>query len=185
MNGFKGFTLAEILVIIALLLIIMVLGLGIFVSNNRFYENQTGKIALVNAFREAADRLAEYGREAINFETTYIYGGTTYTSGPATVIFRLPGKDVSGNILSGVYDYAIVTMGQADPARLELIVDADPASARPERNLLLTGRLTNLAFTYDNVSIASAGRLTFEISGTAWGRNPATEKIYGQVTLRN
>lgn len=180
-----GFTLAEVLVIVGLLVIVIVLGLGIFLSNNRFYENQTGKIALVNVLREAADRIAEYGREAAAFESSYAYGSTIYNTGAQTVIFRLPARNASDDIIAGIYDYAIITASSTVPNRLELLVDADPGSARPERNLLLTDSLTSVVFTYDNVDVLQAGTVTFEITATAGGRYPATEKIYGQTTLRN
>ncbi len=180
-----GFTLAEVLVVIALLLVTVVLGLGIFFDNNLFYENQTGKIAVINATREVADRLAEYGREAKAFESSYVYSGTTYSTGSATVIFRLPGRSASGDILAGIYDHVIVSTDSADAAHLLLIVDPDPSSARPQREHLLTDRLTSLAFTYDNADVTQAHNLSFEITATSAGRHPATETVDGQVTLRN
>lgn len=180
-----GFTLPETLVVIALLLVVMVVGLEIFVNNNRFYEGQTGQIELTSNSREAADRIAEYGREAVAFEPSYTYDSVLYTTAETTVIFRLPGRDASGDILTGIYDYAIVTVDPNNSSRLLLIVDPDATSARPEREHLLSERLTALEFTYDNVSIASAGSVSFEISFAVSGRVPSAETIYGQVTLRN
>ena len=184
-KGGAGFTLTEALVIIALLLVVIVMGSGIFIDNNIFYENQTGKIALINATRLAADLISEYGREAVAFESAYTYSGVDYTTSASTVIFRLPGRNASGDIIAGIYDVAIVAADPADPSRLELIVDADPGSVRPERRLLMTDRLTTLAFAYDNVDVTVAGQMSFEITATAGGRHPATETVSGQVTLRN
>ncbi|MDZ4243601.1 MAG: prepilin-type N-terminal cleavage/methylation domain-containing protein [Candidatus Doudnabacteria bacterium] len=181
-----GFTLAEILVVIALLVILITIGVQIFLYNNRFYENQAGEIFSITATRETADRINEYARAAVALENTHLYGSTTYATDAQTVIFRIPGIDAAGQTISGVYDYAIMGPNPSDTKRLELIVDSpDPASVREPRLLLLTDKLTSIAFTYDNADPALVRKVDYEIIVTHTGRTPASEQIFGSATLRN
>jgi len=180
-----GFTLAEILVVIALLVILITVGTQIFIYNNRFYENQAGEIFSVTATREAADRINEYARAAVGLEANYLYGSTSYVTDAQTAIFRIPGLDAAGQTISGVYDYAIMGPNPTDPKRLELIVDPDPASVREQRLLLLTDKLTNITFTYDNADLGLVRRVDYEINVMDTGRTPASEQIFGSATLRN
>ena len=181
----RGFTLVEVLVVTALVVVLVLIGTGVFLANNLFYENQTGKVSAVNATREAADRIAQFGRGAESLVSTYTYASITYNTGTGTVIFKLPSLDASDQIISGTYDYAMVTLDPVSPSKLWLIVDANPTSSRPERTLLLTDKLTSINFTYNNPDLTIANSVTYNLVVTSAGRNPATEQVYGRVTLRN
>ena len=181
-----GFTLAEILVVITLLVILITVGVQIFIYNNRFYENQAGEIFSITATREAADRINEYARAAVALESTYLYGSTIYATDAQTAIFKIPGIDTAGQTIGGVYDYAIMGPSPSDPNRLELIVDSpDAESVRAPRLLLLTDKLTSIIFTYDNADPALIRKVDYEIVVTDTGRTPASEQIFGSATLRN
>lgn len=180
-----GFTLSEILVVIALLTVLIAVGVRIFFSNNLFYENQTGKIDSIRAAREAADRLGEYGRLAAAIESSYTYNSVNYSSGVSTVIFRVPSLDSNGAIIAGVYDFAIITASTTPAGSLELLVDASPGSSRPSRTLLLSNKVSSVAFTYDDPTPALAKNITYDLTITQTGRFPALERVRGSVTLRN
>lgn len=181
----KGFTLAEVLVVTALFAILAVLGAEIFLQNNRFYETQGGEILSISATRESGNKIEEFTRMGIAFENSHAYAGTTYTLGPTAVVVKMPAVDAAGNVISGAFDYAIVAANPVAAAKLEFILDADAASARRDRLVLLSDKLSSLNFTYDNADPAAARQVEYEIAIQQTGRNPAGERLYGRVTLRN
>lgn len=181
----KGFTLAEVLVVIFLFVILIMTVVGIFLYNNRFYENQSGEIASIHAAREASDRVNEFARQALFIESSYTYNSVNYNTGPGTVIFRLPALEADDDIIVGVYDYAVIGASSTVPNLLELISAPHPSSARPARYLLLSDKLTALTFTYDNANLALAKNISYDITVTETGRHPAEERVRGSATLRN
>jgi prepilin-type N-terminal cleavage/methylation domain-containing protein len=181
----KGLTLIEVLVVTGLTAILVTLGASIFLSNNLFYEFQGGKIEINNSAREAADKIDEFGREAIAVEASHTYLSTTHTTDADTMVFRLPALDAQNDIIEDIFDYVVVTASSTVPERLELYVDADPLSARPERELLLSDNLADFNIVYDDPDPALARVITFDLTLTGTGRNPASDTVYGRVTLRN
>ena len=156
-----GFTLAEVVVVILLLALMLSIGSAIFIYNNRFYETQTGEVFSITATREAADRINEYGRQAVGISNSYIYNFITYTTGAQTVIFQVPSLDSSNQVITGSYDYVIIGANPGVANRLELIVVPAAGSFRPARNLLLSDKLTALNYTYNNPDLALARRVDY------------------------
>ncbi len=180
-----GFTLGELTVVIALFSVLITVGVGIFLYNNRFYETQSGEIFSITATREASDRINEYARAAVAFEPSRIYDGRNYTTGTQVVILKLPALDAADQVISEKFDYAIIGSNPSNAKRLELILDPDAVSSRGARLLLLSERLTSINFTYDDPNLALARKLSYEIVVTDIGRSPGSEQIFGSATLRN
>ena len=180
-----GFTLAEILVVTAIAAILMVVGVAIYLSNNRFYQNQSAEIRVVSNTRQAADRISEFGRNAVGIESSYVYDSVTYATGATAAVLKVPSINSSGGVISETYDYIIVAQDPDDSSRLILIADPAPGSNRAERVLELTDRLDLINFIYDNVTPSLAKNVNFQIRVRDNGPFPASEEVYGGVTLRN
>lgn len=181
----KGFTIAELVVVTALTAVLMLVGVEIYLTNNKFSENQTSKISAINAVREIADRIYEYGRPAQSLVASYTYNSDIYSTGAETVIFEIPSIDAVGALIPSAYDHAIISVDPDNAARLMLFVDPAGSSARPARSVQLTDHLTLASFTYDSADPAAAAEVTFQVRVTEGIKNPATEQVYGEVFLRN
>ena len=185
MRTHSGFTLAEVLVVIGLIGILSVFAVGIFFSNNRFYQTQSGEINSIVSTRLISDRINEYGRVASAILSSRAFSSTTYTTGAETVIFQIPSVNGSGGIIAGTYDYALVSKDLSDATRLRLILDPNAASARIARDIELTTNLTSVTFTYDNGDPTLAKNVNYQVRVTEGGRYQSTELVTGGVTLRN
>lgn len=181
----KGFTLVEIIVVVAISVVLILVGTGIFLSNGRFYENQKGEIMSVNATREAADRVNEFARGADSILSSRIFGGTNYTTDAAGVIFRLPAIDSSGNLLAAAYDHIFFGRDPGNASRLLLIVDGAAGSLRGSRTLEVSNRLAAVTLAYDDADPTLAGQVIYTITVTETGRSPGSEEVTGTATLRN
>jgi prepilin-type N-terminal cleavage/methylation domain-containing protein len=182
---FSGFTLSEILVVTALMAILVVLGVGIFLSSNQFYQTQSGGVRFNNEAREAADQLVLYVRTAIAFVPSHVYNSVTYTTGANLIVLQLPSLDSSNQIIPNTYDYAIIGQDPNNSARLILTVAPDPASNRHGRFLELSNKLNSINLSYDNSDFNLAHAVDYQFSLADSGRFPASEQISGSVTLRN
>lgn len=173
------------LVVIAIASVLSVFAAGIFIANNRLYQNQSGEITAVSATRQIADRVNEYGRTAVGIVASRAYGGTTYTTSAETVIFQVPSVDASNQIIANTYDYAFVTKDLSNASRLLLMLEVNAASARLARNTELTDKLSIVSFTYDNATPSLANNVTYRVKVDTGGRSPGIEDLRGGITLRN
>ena len=180
-----GFTLAEVLVVIGLIAILSVFAVGIFLSNNQFYQTQSGEINSIVSTRLISDRINEYGRVANSIVASRAFSGATYTTGAETVIFQIPSVNGSGGIIAGTYDYVVVSEDLSDATRLRLILDPNASSARISRDIELTTNLTSVSFTYSDADPTLAKNVNYEVRVTEGGRYQSTERVTGGVTLRN
>lgn len=178
MKKLIGFTLAEVLIVVALFAILTSVAAGVFIYHNRFYDKEAAEIFSVNETREAADRIDELGRAATEFVSSYVYSSVTYSLGPVMLVLKLPAIDGAGNIVSGQYDYAIISRNPGEANKLELIIDAAAVSSRKDRLLLLSDKLTAINFTYDSADPGLARTVTYEITAGA-------QTVYGSAFLRN
>lgn len=184
-NKYLGFTLAETVVVIGLFAVMLVYGVGILIWNNRFYNTQSGEIRAINSTRNIADFINEYGRLAVQIEPSRTFNSVAYTSDSTGVIFRVPAVDDTGEIIDNVYDYIFLSQDPNLSNRFLLIVDADLTSDRGTRTLELSDALSAVNFSYDNADLSISEQVDYEIVITHPGKNPATEKVVGTVTIRN
>ena len=185
MNKQTGFTLVEVVVVVGLVGLLAAFGVGIFIANNRFYQNQTGEIQAISGTRLIADRINQYARSAVNFEASIVYNSVTYTTNATTVVMKLPAIDASSQIIAGAYDYAIVTRDPNNAQRLMLFISPDAASARLALDSELTDKLSVVNFTYDDATPSQAVNMTYQVKIDTGGRSPGIEDLRGGVTLRN
>lgn len=181
----KAFTLIEVIIVIAIMVIVMMVCVGLFLANNRFYSTSSGEIRSVNATRDAADRLGEYARGADELVASRVFGSFTYITGATAVVMRLPSIDSPGNLVAGSYDYVMLGRDTGNASRLLLIMDGAAGSARKDRTLEITDRLSAISLTYDNADPALANQIVYTITVTQSGPNAASEQVTGTATLRN
>lgn len=180
-----GFTLIEIVVVIAIIGLLSSFVASIFIYNNRFYNRESGKISAISETRSIADKIEEYGRGASAFLPTYTYNSVVYTAGSALAVLRLPAMNASGDLVPGVSDHVVVGRDPSNATRLLLILDAGTGSVRKDRILEVSKKLTLVNFSYDHADFAQTKNMTFQVQITYPGKYPAVETVTGGVTLRN
>jgi len=180
-----GFTIAEVLVVTGLFMIMFVFGIGILISNNRFYNTQSASIRAVNSIRDAGDKLSEFARSASAFVDSYVYNSTLYEAGSALVILNVPAVDASGDIISSASDYMILGRDPSVSDRLILIVAPHASSSRKERVLEFSDKLSGISFVYDSFPASSAKNVVYDITVTEDLAHDATGHITGSATIRN
>lgn len=185
MRGARGFTIAELVVVVSLFAILVLFVFGTLIANNRFFKTQSGEIRAINSAREVADRINESARSAAAIASAHTYLTVQYATGGTLVVFQIPAIDSAGEIIASVYDYVIIGRDPNNSSRLIMIVSADAASVRKERVLEFSDKLSAIQLTYDDPDLMLAKNVIYDITFTEEAANPAVERITGSATIRN
>lgn len=182
----RGFTIAEIVVVVGLFALLSVFIVGVYISHNQLFYSQSAEINAVGTARAVMDDLTDNIREAREVATSYIHNLVTYTSDSDTLVLRLPAIDSSGNPIAAAFDYVIYYIDAADATRLRKIVSVNPLSSRRAEEKLLTDYLNSIALTYNNSPMETATRVTINlVTQDSVRLNTRTITITEEVFLRN
>jgi len=183
MNTFRGFSVIEMIIVIAISVILLLAVVEIYVtySNSYLYQN-----ASINTSSSAAAFLNEFNDMSLQADAivaSRTVSGTAYTTGSTTVIFEMPAINSSGDVISNTYDYAILYSSSTSAYRR---LDTNASSARTAGTKKFSDLVSNLTFTYDNASPTSASSVTADISTKAQVKQENfTSHLKQQVYLRN
>jgi hypothetical protein len=183
----RGTTLVELLISIAVLVVVGFLVAAMYITTERVRKSEaTGStVQLENIFGQ--QRLRDALNDAASIATTVTIGGTTYTTGAQTLIFKVPSIDAGGDIIANTWDTSVVTLTGTPPtAHLVLLVEPDAASSRASATKILATSVDDLRIRYDSVSGTSSTKVSVTlrtlqtISGAT--RRFTTDTV---TTLRN
>ena len=176
-----GFTLAEVIVVIALMAVLSIFLVGIFFANSRFYASQSDQIRSDQNSRTIADRMEEYGRVAVSVMATT----TGYTTDSDTVVFRIPSLNGTGQVIADTYDVIVFTKDLVNANEFKWVLSPNAASSRPAIDSTLTEKLQSVSFTYDNVNMGLVRNMNYALQIQQSGRYNSSIQLNGGITLRN
>lgn len=179
----RGFTLVEVLTVIAISIALLFVLTQTYVSYNQSFGYV---MASTDATQSAAIIIKETSSAILQANAVLAsrsFSGTTYTSGPSTLVLSIPSVDAFGNILTNKYDYvAFYSDGTAAYKKLE----ADPSSARVSSTRQLTSALQSLTFSYDSGDFGAVRKVEVNVSTQRQVKGQtASSQLKQQNYLRN
>ena len=183
MKNVRGFSIIEMVIVIAISVIIMLSVIEIYItySNSYLYQN-----AAINTSSSAAAFLNEFSDMSLQADAivaSRTVSGTTYTTGSTTVVFEIPAINSSGDVVSNAYDYAILYASSTGAYRL---LDVNGSSVRVAGTKKFSDFVNNLTFTYDNGSPTAATSVTADITTISLVKQETfSSHLKQQVYLRN
>ncbi len=186
-KGSLGFSLLEVVIACLLGILISAYIVSIFVKNTGLVYQQATTVSAGLDVNQSLYQITNYIKQAESVSTSY----SGYTSSGSVLVLQLPGLDASGNVLSGVSDYVVVTQDSTNNKILRLIVIPNSSSSRPAANTVLTTILKSITFIYYNstggmVTPSSASQVsTTLITGSGEGPVSSEASSSAQTTLRN
>ena len=179
----NGFTLFETVFIIAFYIITLLALTNLFISFTRLYSYQQTFIPTVQSASALIDAVTASATLADHIVASHTFAGTLFTTGTSTLVLELPAVDLSGSIITGVYDYVAFS---TTTSALYRRTDTGAGSARTPGTKLLGRDATALIFTYDNTDLTKAGSVTTDISTQSMsGQQTIRDHIHKQTSLRN
>lgn len=179
----RGFSFAEALIALAILIFVLLAMLFIFKNFSGVFSFQQASIRTSGSARTAADEIQSTVLQADKVVETHSFSGNSYDTDGDTLVLEIPAVDGSGNILSGKYDYAVFYVNGTN---LYKRVDADGESSRSSETKQLSDTLSSIAFTYDNVDLNLVGKVNVDIQTQArGGRQTVSADLQREMYLRN
>lgn len=181
-----GMTLVEAVVVIGAMTLMLLIVNQIFIINYQIVARQTGRLDSDGGAVLATRLISSLTRSASSVVPSATINGTSYSSGPSTLVLEIPSVDASGNLISGSSDYVAISRDPADQAHI--ITDTAPAagSVRVSGKKLVTAYNTQLVFRYNDSDIASTTRVSAYLENQSVTRGIAsTNRGWTSLFLRN
>lgn len=175
----RGYTLPEVLIVIALFVVMYLVLTYFFVSSNSTVSYQTSTIEVNGAASRVANSVRAAALPAARVLASQSFPNGTVTSAADALVVELPSVDEDGSIISSRYDQiAFYKSGSVVYQETRI----GTGSARSAGRISLANNATGLSFTYDTEDPTTSTLITVDVtteSGSATAR--AQQTIY----LRN
>src|SRR5689334_16825309 len=99
----RGFTLVEILIVVALVAVSSMVLADMFIGHNRLYRTQTAELNVTGDARTSLDDIDGYVRQANRTLDSY----STYIAGSEVLILQIQSINSSNQLIAGTFDYVV------------------------------------------------------------------------------
>jgi prepilin-type N-terminal cleavage/methylation domain-containing protein len=140
---YRGFTLIEIVIVIALVASAGIILVDLFIGHNRLYKTQTAELNVTSAARTALDDIDNYVRQANRTLSTY----STYNGSSTVLILRIQSVNSSQQLVAGTYDHVVYELVGSDLIRR---IFADAASSRTTGVRTMASNVTGFSISYND-----------------------------------
>lgn len=181
-----GISLMEALVVIAIMASMLVVVVQIFVINYDIFLKQSSRADNETGAILAVRQISEMARGAAAVEASRTINGTAYVSSSSAVILKLPARDASGNVLTGIFDYIAFSRDPVETAKIFGDTEAGAGSARPPGKRLVTGNNNTMTFRYNDNDLTKASRISLHLVNSQSVRGTTvTTEAWTSLFLRN
>lgn len=186
-----GFTLVEVLVVVAISAMVGVFLVAMLIQNIQVVSQQTIKTEQGVSLNDALSHINNEVKSAASIKATYPETSPLYTTGSQTLILAMPAVDSNNNVIENVYDYAVITVDASSPKILRKRIFPNPQSSRKSEDRVLLNRVSFVQFTYLNVlgepvipTLAAKVNFVLNVAETSAGKEKISSSS-GQLNLRN
>jgi prepilin-type N-terminal cleavage/methylation domain-containing protein len=152
-----GFTLIEVIVVVALFAVCSVVLTSLFIGQNRIYKTQTAALNITADARIALDDIDNYLRAA----NRTLAGYSSYTAGPQVLILQIQSVNSSNQLVPGTFDNVVFYLSSGSLVRQ---IFPNAASTRIATTKKLASNVTGLVFTYNNASYALVTQVSTDLT---------------------
>jgi prepilin-type N-terminal cleavage/methylation domain-containing protein len=179
-----GFTLMEIIVVLALMTILLIGLLSLYDWHAKIYSLEQGDIRATSSARTALNNMSLYLAQATSVMSFRAVNGVTYTSDADTMVIEMPTLGSTGNYIANTYDYVVYYI---DNGKLYELDDFDASSVRPETTKQLAEGVQTFILTYndDDPTLATTVEIDLQTSIPISATSSATAHVVDTILLRN
>lgn len=179
-----GFTIIEVIIVVAISSVLMLGLLGTFDWQNKVYNLEQAEVLSTGSARVAMNNITTNLAQGLGIVASRTVGGTNYTTGVSTVIVQIPSYNSSGTLLANTYDYVVYTLSGSN---LEQVVELGANSDRPLVTKRLSDKVETFALSYNNANATLASQVTVNLVTRAYyrGNKSASVQLTETIFLRN
>lgn len=181
----QGFTLIEIIIVIAIFSALMLALLNLFDWHNKVYLLERADTQATGSARITMNNMTKYIAQASQVLASRTINGTTYTTGSNTVVLQLPSFDASGNLIASTNDYVVYNLSGTTLSQITELGSA--SSARYAGTKVMSQDVGTLSITYDTVDVTAATKVTINLrtQAVSRGSNMVDTQVTNTIFLRN
>ncbi|MBI3952583.1 MAG: type II secretion system protein [Candidatus Doudnabacteria bacterium] len=153
----KGFTLIEMLVVIAIVGVSLLVLANLFIGQNRIYRTQTAELNVTGDARASLDDIDAYTRSSHRVLASY----DSYATGVQTLVLQVQSVNASNQLIGGSYDTVVYYLSGLTFYRQ---IFPAAASARTASIKKLAANVTGLNFSYNNQDPILASQITTDLT---------------------
>lgn len=179
----RGFTLLEVVIVLAMFVVMMSLLITFFIKYNTSFLFDRAVVMTGSSAGIVMQEVVTSTLQSDQVLYSHVFSGTAYITGTSTLVLELPAVDASGNVISNTYDYiAIYTSGST----VYRIISADASSSRRSGTKILSTTLQSLTFTYNSTDVTQISSVTADVQTSSSVKGvPAQAHLTELVRLRN
>lgn len=189
MKNQLGLTLIEIVITTSIVVLVAGLIFMIMVNNTGVFYKQSAKVSQGLGSNDTLASIRSTIKEGQSIATGYPEGSSpAYTSSSTTLVIKLPSVDLSGGVITGIFDFAVFTIEQG---RLKLKIFPNSSSTRKPVDQVLALNADKILFEYfDSSGMIVAPTAAYKIKTTLVLKQKAaagyeTNIATSEATLRN
>ncbi len=182
----QGFTLIEVVIVIAIFTILIVALLNLFEWHNKLFYLGQADIQATGSARATMNSMSLYIPQASSVLASHAISGTTYTTDGDTLVLQLPSYDSSGNLINNTNDYVVYYLNSG--ALYQLISLGSGSGDRKAGTKQLSEDVANFALTYDQGDVTQATKVIVNLTTQATvrgGQEETTIQVNETFFLRN
>src|SRR5262245_20338234 len=104
LNNQWGFTMIELIIVVALIGVMLVVLATFYFTSNRMVDSQNLDLNIGHSARTSLDEIDTYIRQAATTISTY----DTFNAGSTVLILEIQSVDSSNILISGTYDRVVI-----------------------------------------------------------------------------
>ena len=179
----KAFTLIELVIVVTFTALFMIVLSRFFGNYLKSFNFMKATVEVTWSGGRVMTETSRAIRQADMVVASKVISGTTYTSGSGSLVLELPSIDVSGNILTGKYDYIVFYKSGSN---IYERTSADAGSVRASGQEQLSKTAQSLAFSYDNTDLSQAKKIDVEVqTQEQLGNQTNSSHLHQQINLYN
>ncbi len=155
----KGFSLIELLVIVAIGSFLILAMLSLYVSGQRYFMIGTARTDVLRDNRQVLNWVSRDVKEGIQVLPSW----DVYSSSSTCLVLQVPSLDSNGLIIDidNEFDHIVYGLNSEFPNRLERIIDAkDGVSSRADSARVITTRVNSFQLSSEGVDLSSVSDLS-------------------------
>ncbi len=179
----KGFTLIETVIVIAFSAVMM-LAIAVLAFNfNKISLYNQASIKSSGSASALIREIEDLVFSASEVLASHTFSGSVYSSSQGVLVLEIPSVDVSGNVISNTYDYAVFYVTGTNAYR---ILETNALSSRSSGTKILSTTISALTFSYNGADMPSTNIVTVDIQAQAYAKQEIlSDHLREQIRLRN
>ncbi len=179
----QGFTLVELIIVLAICTVLMLGFLSLFEWHQKIYTLEQADVRATSAVRTTLNHMSLYIAQGYEIKATRNVSGTDYTTSSNTVILQLPSVNSSGNVIAATFDYIVFYL---DDGSIYQLIEAGSGSTRDSGSKLLADNVNAFTLTYNNGDVSLASEVTIDLQTQIPIRGSTVDaRVIDTIFLRN